>query len=155
MKKLLLFILTLTLFLSGCSPKKALSLNKKSDFELIATCKQADIKSEANIKCSGAIITVTYTYPKCLDGLTFIFDGDLGTVKYMGLEIKEENLNILKSTCPEVIAKSLQDSMSKFGKEINGSTEYGNYTIKIDQSTGVPSELNVPNKKLNCTFKLK
>lgn len=157
LKKLLCFIcFFFILFLSGCKVSKEINkdyFEKKQDFNMLAICEQNGLKYTMSVEKNGEKIQFEYTLPETIKGLCFTFDSEKEKVSYMGLDIEEKNGQLLTALIPEIIALAISDSLTKPGDNIEGVTEYGNYNIIIDRTSGLLKTLILPNYKLKCTFK--
>ncbi len=157
LKKLLLcFICFLfILFLTGCKSSKEMNndyFEKKQDFSMLAKCKQNEMEYTLSINKGGNQIRFAYVSPENIKDLCFIFDSEKQKVSYMGLDISEENGQLLKAVLPEIISKAIEDSLAKSGENIEGVTEYGNYTAIIDRESGLLKTLALPNYNFKCSF---
>lgn len=157
LKKLLLCIICFlfVLFLSGCKDVKENNndyFEKKQDFDILATCDQNGLEYTMNIKKSGSQIQFAYVSPENIKGLCFIFDSGKEKVSYMGLDINDENGQLLKAILPEIIATAIEDSLTKPGEKIEGVTEYGNYSVSVDRTSGLLKTLVLSNYNLKCVF---
>lgn len=157
MKKLLLcFICFLfILFLTGCESSSKMNndyFEKKQDFSMLANCKQNEMEYTLSIKKVGNQTRFAYVSPENIKDLCFVFDSEKQKVSYMGLDINEENGQLLKAVLPEILSKAIEDSLSKPGENINGGTEYGNYTAIIDRESGLLKTLALPNYNFKCSF---
>ena len=157
LKKLLLFFICFLfiLFLTGCKSSEEMSndyFEKKQEFNVLATCEQNEIKYTMNIKKSGNRIQFAYISPESIRDLCFVFDSEKERISYMGLDINEENGQLLTAVLPEIISKAIEDSLVKPGENIEGVTEYGNYSVTIDRSSGLLKTLTLPNYNFKCSF---
>ena len=143
------------LFLNGCNNFKEVKseyFEKKQDFSVLASCKQNMSDYKMKIEKNENQIKLTYLSPKCVDGLTFLFDTEIDSASYAGLEMGKDSETLFKSTTPAAISKALQDYMSKPGENIEGKTEYGDYQAKVDKKSGLPKTLNLKNQNFSCSF---
>lgn len=159
LKKLLLCFICfiLILFLSGCKSSEGNNNDyfyKKQDFNMLATCEQNGLQYTMSVRKNRDQVKFEYISPEAIKGLSFIFDSDKDKISYMGLDINEENEQLLTATIPAIIATSISDSLTKPGDNIEGVTEYGNYNVIIDRTSGLLNSLTLPNYKFKCTFKL-
>lgn len=159
LKKLLLCFICffLILFLNGCKVSKEINndyFEKKQDFNMLAVCEQNGLQHTMSVKKNGNQIQFEYISPENIKGLSFVFDSEKEKVSYMGLDINEEKGQLLTAIIPEIIATAISDSLTKPGDNIDGVTEYGNYNIIIDRTSGLLKTLTLPNYKFKCTFKL-
>lgn len=159
LKKLLLCFICfiLILFLSGCKSSEGNNNDyfyKKQDFNMLATCEQNGLQYTMSVRKNRDQVKFEYISPEAIKGLSFIFDSDKDKISYMGLDINEENEQLLTATIPAIIATSISDSLTKPGDNIEGVTEYGNYNVIIDRTSGLLKSLTLPNYKFKCTFKL-
>ena len=159
LKKLLLCFICclLILFLTGCKSSKEMNndyFEKKQDFSMLAKCKQNEMEYTLSINKGGHQIRFAYVSPENIKDLCFIFDSEKQKISYMGLGINEENGQLLKAILPEIISKAIEDSLAKFGENIEGVTEYGNYNATIDRQSGLLKTLSLPNYNFECSFVL-
>lgn len=159
LKKLLLCFICffLILFLTGCKVSKEINndyFEKKQDFNMLAICEQNELKYTMSVEKNGDKIQFEYILPETIKGLCFTFDSEKEKVSYMGLDVNEENGQLLTALIPEMIAVAISDSLTKPGDNIEGVTEYGNYNIIIDRTSGLLKTLTLPNYNLKCTFQL-
>lgn len=159
LKKLLLCFICfiLILFLSGCKSSEGNNNDyfyKKQDFNMLATCEQNGLQYTMSVRKNRDQVKFEYISPEAIKGLSFIFDSDKDKISYMGLDINEENEQLLTATIPAIIATAISDSLTKPGDNIEGVTEYGNYNVIIDRTSGLLKSLTLPNYKFKCTFKL-
>lgn len=159
LKKLLLcFICFLfILFLTGCKSSEENNndyFEKKQDFNMLAKCEQNGIEYAMNIKKSGSRIQFAYISPESIKDLCFVFDSEKQNISYMGLDVNEENGQLLNAVLPEIISKTIEDSLAKPGENIEGITEYGNYNVTVDRNSGLLKTLILPNYKFKCSFEI-
>lgn len=159
LKKLLLCFICflLILFLSGCKTHSSIDndfFEKKQDFNMLAICEQNGLQYSMSVEKNGYQIQFEYISPEMIKGLCFIFDSEKEKVSYMGLDITEENGQLLTAIIPKMIAIAISDSLTKPGDNIEGMTEYGNYSIVIDRTSGLLKTLTLPSYNLKCSFKL-
>ncbi len=159
LKKLLLCFICfiLILFLSGCKSSEGNNndyFDKKQDFNMLATCEQNGLQYTMSVRKNRDQVKFEYISPEAIKGLSFIFDSDKDKISYMGLDINEKNEQLLTATIPAIIATAISDSLTKPGDNIEGVTEYGNYNVIIDRTSGLLKSLTLPNYKFKCTFKL-
>lgn len=157
LKKLLLcFICFLCiLFLTGCESSNEMNndyFEKKQDFSMLAKCRQNEMEYTLSIKKVGNQIRFAYVSPENIKDLCFVFDSEKQKVSYMGVDIDEENGQLLKAVLPEILSKSIEDSLANSGENIQGMTEYGNYTVTIDRVSGLLKTLALPNYNFKCSF---
>ncbi len=164
--------LALSLTLSGCgtenggqpseSEQEKVSDSLNHSFDAKATIKMGDIEAEADInRTEEGVCTVRLTNPKGLSGMTFSFDQENVTISYMGLSLELDNDSVLTSSMTKAVVASINMAAQPHGVSmalegdaliIKGTTESGDFTLKLDRSDYSVLTLSIPNLDLECNF---
>ena len=164
--------LALSFMLSGCggaggrqpseNEQQKVASNLNRGFDAKATIKMGDIEAEADInRTKEGVCTVELTSPKGLSGMTFSFDQQNVTVSYMGLSLELDNDSVLTSSMTKAVVASINMAAEPHGVSmavegealvIKGTTESGDFTLKLDRSNYSVLTLSIPNLDLECNF---
>lgn len=170
--KLIGVFLMLSVVLSGCgtetggqpseNEQQKVSSSLNQGFDAKATIKMGEIEAEADInRTKEGICTVKLTSPKGLSGMTFSFDRQNVTVSYMGLSLELDNDSVLTSSMTKAVVASINMAAEPHGVSmalegealvIKGTTESGDFTLKLDRSDYSVLTLSIPNLDLECNF---
>lgn len=165
MKKLFIVFLALITILCSCSKnsseteklaKLANSFTAAVDITYNELSISGDISRTADNK-----ISLTVNSPEALKGLTFNFDGNNTTVSYYGISFELPENTASAKACINAISLAIDNALNgtdttknqKDGKlEINGKIADGEYTAIINEKTGIPLSIIIPDLNLSCTF---
>lgn len=170
--KLIGMCLALAMTLSACgmdnsgqpseNEQEKVSSSLSRGFDAKATIKMGDIEAEADInRTKEGVCTVQLTSPKGLSGMTFSFDQKNVTVSYMGLSLELDNDSVLTSSMTKAVVASINMAAEPHGVSmalegealvIKGTTESGDFTLKLDRSNYSVLTLSIPNLDLECNF---
>ena len=170
--KIMGICLTLSLMLTGCgtgnggqpskNEQQQISSSLRRGFDAKATIKMGDIEAEADInRTKEGICTVRLTNPKGLSGMTFSFDQQNVTVSYLGLNLQLDSESVLTSSMAKAVAASINKAAEPYGismslegdiLSIKGTTDSGDFTLKLAHSDYSVLSLSIPNLDLECNF---
>ena len=160
MKRAVISVLILIMFLCGCGSKNktAVPVTKGVSFTADVTyyneCYTCDVVVDEN-----GVMTATVTYPEELSGVKLMFDGENVTAEYLGLTytLKTDTMplgnvalsiyNVFAHIAENGLTAEQDESNCIIENEIDGE-EYE----FVFAPSGLPLELKMPDKELNVIF---
>lgn len=148
-------VATAMLFSVGCQTTSYGSMIQ-TDFRLTAEMEQNSSKFQADVERMGGNISVCYSAPSSMEGITYTFHEDSVSISYQGLEDTSENPAITSTSNAGMIAEAIEDAIPKSGaSKIEGTITAGTYCMEVDTDAGLPTSLSIPEKHFTCTFRPK
>lgn len=155
----ILLAVTAALFcLCGCGKKTTIQ-PITDGFTARATIryKEMDVKGQFSCGNDGRV-TMVFTEPSSLDGVTLGWTGDRMQMQLGGMSIEVQEDSMPDGGLIRCLVQVLSDVESKKGKQdggdyvIQGEAEGKSYTLVCDAKTGLPKSLSVPDEKLTAEF---
>lgn len=158
------------LCLSGCgTPESSLPPTAESvaqavsqSFDAAAVIKMGGIEAEADLnRTESGVCTFQFHKPAALDGMTITLDRDTIGLSYLGLSVKADSEKVLSSSMTKAIVASINAAAEPNGVTVgvdgtailvSGTTESGDFTLRLDQKNQSMLTLSIPNLDLECHF---
>ena len=155
-------LLALVIGLSFANRKtKVTRADLLSDFSLNATFRLDDWEVKGTVSKTAERYTFSLTEPETIAGMEFIYYGENVTVNYQGLAVSLADDSLLLSSLSGSVIQSVNHALLGSNVAINGDAnqytvtgkiENRDYELTVDGQTGLPTQLKVPDLKLECDF---
>jgi hypothetical protein len=164
----LIFITAFILFLCF-RPISQSSVNQKRNtqylsqpFSASASIHMGEVSAVADINRTAADqFTFCFQQPSSLNGLTLAYSANMVGISYHGMSVNTSQDSLLAKGIGAVIMKTLDAAASQKGINIehedgflslNGTSEYGQFCVKLEEETGALLEISIPEMDLECCF---
>ena len=143
-----------------CSCGKKTTIDPITDgFTAQATIryKEMDVKGQFSCSSDGRV-TMVFSEPKSLDGVTLGWTGEQMQMQLGGMSIAVAEDSMPDGGLIRCLVQVLSNVESKKGKQdgadyvISGKAEDKAYTLVCDADTGLPKSLSVPDENLTVEF---
>ena len=155
---ILLVSVTVLLCLCGCGKKTTIEpITDGFTAQATIRYKEMDVKGQVSCSTDGRV-TMVFTEPKSLDGVTLGWNGTQMQMQLGGMSIEVAEERMPDGGLIRCLVQVLSDVEAKKGKQdggdyvINGEAEGKAYTLICDAKTGLPKSLSVPDESLTATF---
>lgn len=119
--------------------------------------KGMDVQGQFSCSTDGRV-TMTFSQPKSLDGVTLGWNGNEMQMRLGGMTITVAEDSMSDGGLIRCLTRVLSTVEPKQGKKdgadyvISGDAEGTAYTLVCDAATGLPKTLSVPDEELTATF---
>ena len=119
--------------------------------------KGMDVQGQFSCSTDGRV-TMTFSQPKSLDGVTLGWNGNEMQMRLGGMTITVAEDSMPDGGLIRCLTRVLSTVEPKQGKKdgadyvISGDAEGTAYTLVCDATTGLPKTLSVPDEELTATF---
>lgn len=128
----------------------------QTDFTLTAVIEQDKTVFQADVTRNGGEVSVCYSSPESMDGMTYTFHQDSASISYGGLADRPIDLAMAVTSHAGMIAEAIEDAIPKSGaSQIEGMITNGTYEMQVNVGSGLPISLSVPEKNFTCRFQSK
>ena len=155
---ILLVLVTVLLCLSGCGKKTTIEpITDGFTAQATIRYKEMDVKGQFTCSTDGRV-TMVFTEPKSLDGVTLGWTGTQMQMQLGGMAIAVAEDSMPDGGLIRCLVEVLSNVEPKQGKQdgkdyvISGEAEGKAYTLVCDAETGLPKSLSVPDENLTATF---
>ena len=155
---ILLVLVTAFLCLSGCGKKTTIEpITDGFTAQATIRYKEMDVKGQFTCSTDGRV-TMVFTEPKSLDGVTLGWTGTQMQMQLGGMAIAVAEDSMPDGGLIRCLVEVLSHVEPKKGKQdgkdyvISGEAEGKAYTLVCDAETGLPKSLSVPDQNLTATF---
>ena len=155
---ILLVSVTVLLCLSGCGKKTTIEpITDGFTAQATIRYKEMDVKGQFTCSTDGRV-TMVFTEPKSLDGVTLGWTGTQMQMQLGGMAIAVAEDSMPDGGLIRCLVEVLSNVEPKKGKQdgedyvISGEAEGKAYTLVCDAETGLPKSLSVPDENLTATF---
>ena len=145
-----------TLTLCGC--QKPAPQPNTDGFTCRATVRYREMDVEGTLTCTeDGKMTLDFTLPKSLYGVTLGFDGNEMTMGLGGMDLAVPTEQIPQSALLVCLLRILsashpEGSETEEGLVIRGEAEQVPYVLVCDPASGLPRSLSVPDEELEAVF---
>ncbi len=154
----LLWIVSILLCLCGCGKEPAIEpITDGFTAEATIRYKEMDVKGQFSCSSDGRV-TMVFTEPKSLDGVTLGWTGTQMQMQLGGMSIAVKEDSMPDGGLIRCLVQVLSNVESKKGKKdggdyvISGKIEEKAYTLVCDAKSGLPKSLSVPDENLTAEF---
>ena len=155
---LLFAVIAVLLCLCGCEKKTAIDpITDGFTAQTTIRYKEMDVKGQFSCSTDGRV-TMVFTEPKSLDGVTLGWTGTQMQMQLGGMSIAVAEDSMPDGGLIRCLVQVLSHVEAKKGKQngkeyvISGDAEGKSYTLTCDAETGLPKSLSVPDENLTATF---
>ncbi len=161
MRRAACIVVCLLVLLTGCSGSKPAADPVSEGFSCTVQAVYRDMTVAGTLTREAAgTLTLAFTEPDTLSGLTARWDGETVTLSMYGLEFSVDPATVPESALGEEIIAAFDTALRGEGERttedgklvITGNGSNGAYTLTFDAETGVPLSLSVPSLPLSATF---
>lgn len=159
MKKWVCMVAAVVLMLSsvGCTRDKP-DETVTDGFTCRVAAAYREMNVEGDLQCAeDGDLTLTFTLPKSLKGVTLGWDGDQITMALGDMQMDVPADTVPQSALIRCLSQVLAaphgaGTETDSGYVVKGEVEGTAYTITFDSATGLPRSLSVPDEELEATF---
>ncbi|MBQ3203074.1 MAG: hypothetical protein IJB36_05475 [Clostridia bacterium] len=155
---MLLAVISALLCLCGCGKKTTIEpITDGFTAQATIRYKEMDVKGQFTCSTDGRV-TMVFTEPKSLDGVTLGWTGTQMQMQLGGMAIAVAEDSMPDGGLIRCLVQVLSNVGSKKGKQdgkdyvISGEAEGKGYTLVCDAETGLPKSLSVPDEQLTAAF---
>lgn len=155
---MLLAVISALLCLCGCGKKTTIEpITDGFTAQATIRYKEMDVKGQFTCSTDGRV-TMVFTEPKSLDGVTLGWTGTQMQMQLGGMAIAVAEDSMPDGGLIRCLVQVLSNVGSKKGKQdgkdyvISGEAEGKAYTLVCDAETGLPKSLSVPDEQLTAAF---
>ena len=154
-----LTVVTMALLcLCGCGKKTAIQpITDGFTAQATIRYKEMDVKGQFSCSTDGRV-TMVFTEPKSLDGVTLGWNGTQMQMQLGGMAIEVAEERMPDGGLIRCLTRVLSHVESQKGEQdgndyvIRGEAEGKAYTLVCDAQTGLPKSLSVPDEHLTAEF---
>lgn len=161
LKKFIIYSLMMLLsfsFLTGCTDRSSGVKELVVDQTLIGQVEMDDLSYKIRLEQKGGSYQFTFLDKNDQDSMQYLYQNGSVTISFLGMETIS-NQELLQNSIPSAIASSFENArVSQNIKKgmnhytIEGATENGAYTLKVNNDTGIPISLEIPSLSFVCDF---
>ena len=156
----LAWVLAAVMLLTGCSRRTAAEpIGEGFSCAVEAVYRELQVRGTLTREAAGTL-TMQFTAPDTLDGLTARWDGGDVTLTMHGMTFAMDPASVPESALGEEIVAAFDAALRGEGERtkkgdtliVRDSGANGEYTLTFDAKTGQPLSLSVPGLPLTATF---
>ena len=154
----ILLVVSILLCLCGCGKKTTIEpITDGFTAQATIRYKEMDVKGQFSCSSDGRV-TMVFTEPKSLDGVTLGWTGTQMQMQLGGMSIAVKEDSMPDGGLIRCLVQVLSHVESKKGKQdgtdyvISGTAEDKAYTLVCNAETGLPKSLSVPDEDLTAEF---
>ena len=160
MRRLAGLALCAILLLTGCRSQQAAE-PVSHDFSCTVQAVYRELAVEGTLtRTSAGTLTLVFSEPPTLDGLTARWDGETVTLSMYGMSFSVDPAAVPESALGEELLAAFDSALRGEGEQriengkriVSGNGANGAYTLVFDAASGVPLSLSVPSLPLTATF---
>lgn len=159
MKKWVCTVVAVALMLSavGCTRDKPAE-TVTDGFSCRVAAAYREMNVEGDLRCAeDGDLSLTFTLPKSLQGVTLGWDGDQITMALGDMQMDVPADSVPQSALIRCLSRVLtaphgEGTDTDDGYVVKGEVEDTDYTITFDSASGLPRSLSVPDEELEATF---
>lgn len=131
-------------------------------FDVVADIKMGGIEAQADLnRTEDGVCTFVFQKPSALEGMTITLDADTIGLSYLGLSVEADSEKVLSSSVTKAIVASINAVAQPNGVSVavdgsailvSGTTDSGDFTLRLDQKNQSMLTLSIPNLDLECHF---
>lgn len=131
-------------------------------FDVVADIKMGGIEAQADLnRTEDGVCTFVFQKPSALEGMTITLDADTIGLSYLGLSVEADSEKVLSSNVTKAIVASINAAAQPNGVSVavdgsailvSGTTDSGDFTLRLDQKNQSMLTLSIPNLDLECHF---
>lgn len=161
MRRAACIVVCLLVLITGCSGSKPAADPVGEGFTCTVQAVYRDMTVAGTLTREIAgTLTLAFTEPETLNGLTACWNGETVTLSMYGLEFSVDPATVPESALGEEIITAFDTALRGEGERtiedgkliVSGNGQNGAYTLTFDAETGEPLSLSVPSLPLSATF---